>query len=104
VSEAPRRRSWYVNRRRGARTISFAARRSASSSDIPRAADRREHARCGGPDRGQLDLSDGPTRAAFLKTLSDPEFVAEARQASFDIDPIPGEEVERLIGELFRMR
>ena len=41
-------------------------------------------------------------RAAFLKTLSDPEFVAEARQANFDIDPIAGEEVERLIGELFR--
>jgi tripartite-type tricarboxylate transporter receptor subunit TctC len=43
------------------------------------------------------------TRAAFIKTLSDPEFVAEARQAELDIDPIPGEEVERLIGQLFRM-
>ena len=32
-------------------------------------------------------------RAAFLKTVSDPEFVAEARQANFDIDPIAGEEV-----------
>ena len=42
-------------------------------------------------------------RAALLKTLSDPEFVAEARQANLDIDPIPGEEVARLIGELFRM-
>jgi len=25
--------------------------------------------------------------------VSDPEFVAEARQANFDIDPIAGEEV-----------
>jgi tripartite-type tricarboxylate transporter receptor subunit TctC len=42
-------------------------------------------------------------RAAFLKTLSDPEFVNDARRAQLDIDPISGEEVEQLIGELFRM-
>ena len=42
-------------------------------------------------------------RAAFLKTLADPEFVADARQAQLDIDPISGEEVTRLIGELFKM-
>src|SRR5262245_28274430 len=42
-------------------------------------------------------------RAAFLKTLADPAFVADARQAQPDIDPISGEEVTRLIGELFKM-
>ena len=42
-------------------------------------------------------------RTAFLKTLADPEFVADARQAQLDIDPISGEDVTRLIGELFRM-
>jgi tripartite-type tricarboxylate transporter receptor subunit TctC len=42
-------------------------------------------------------------RAAFLKTLSDPEFVNDARQAQLDIDPISGEDVTRLFGELFRM-
>jgi tripartite-type tricarboxylate transporter receptor subunit TctC len=42
-------------------------------------------------------------RAAFLKTMADPEFVADARQAQLDIDPISGEDVTRLIGELFRM-
>jgi len=42
-------------------------------------------------------------RTAFLKTLADPEFVADARQAQLDIDPISGEEVTRLIGELFKM-
>ena len=41
-------------------------------------------------------------RAAFLRTLSDPEFVNDARQAQLDIDPVAGEEVERLVGELFR--
>jgi hypothetical protein len=38
-----------------------------------------------------------------LKTLADPEFVADARQAQLDIDPISGEEVTRLVGELFKM-
>jgi tripartite-type tricarboxylate transporter receptor subunit TctC len=42
-------------------------------------------------------------RASFLKTMADPEFVADARQAQLDIDPISGEEVTRLIGELFKM-
>jgi tripartite-type tricarboxylate transporter receptor subunit TctC len=42
-------------------------------------------------------------RTAFLKTLADPEFVADARQAQLDIDPISGEDVTRLIGELFKM-
>ena len=42
-------------------------------------------------------------RAALLNTLADPEFVADARQAKLDIDPISGEEATRLIGELFRM-
>jgi tripartite-type tricarboxylate transporter receptor subunit TctC len=42
-------------------------------------------------------------RAAFLKTLSDPEFISDARQAQLDIDPVSGEDVTRLVGELFRM-
>jgi hypothetical protein len=42
-------------------------------------------------------------RAAFLKTLSDPEFVSDARQAQLDIDPVSGEDVARLVDELFRM-
>ena len=49
------------------------------------------------PDRVRL------LRAAFLKTLSDPGFVNDARQAQLDIDPISGEDVTRLVGELFRM-
>jgi hypothetical protein len=42
-------------------------------------------------------------RTAFLKTLADPEFVTDARQAQLDIEPISGEDVTRLIGELFKM-
>jgi tripartite-type tricarboxylate transporter receptor subunit TctC len=42
-------------------------------------------------------------RAAFLATLRDPEFQAEARQAKMDIDPIPADELERLVAELFKV-
>ena len=42
-------------------------------------------------------------RTAFLETLSHPEFVNDARQAKLDIDRIGGEEVERFMGELFRI-
>ena len=42
-------------------------------------------------------------RAAFLKTLSDPEFGNDARPAQLDIDPISGEDVARLVAELFKI-
>jgi tripartite-type tricarboxylate transporter receptor subunit TctC len=42
-------------------------------------------------------------RAAFLATLRDPEFQAEAQQAKMDIDPIPAEELERLVADLFKV-
>jgi len=42
-------------------------------------------------------------RAAFLATLRDPQFVAETRQIKLDVDPIPGDELERLVGELFEL-
>ncbi len=42
-------------------------------------------------------------RAAFLETLRDPELLADARQAKLDLDPLGGEELERLVEELFRL-
>jgi hypothetical protein len=42
-------------------------------------------------------------RQAFLATLRDPQFLAETQQIKLDVDPIPGEELERLVGELFQM-
>ncbi len=41
-------------------------------------------------------------RGAFGATLRDPEFLADARQAKLDVDPLGGEELERLVDELFR--
>jgi tripartite-type tricarboxylate transporter receptor subunit TctC len=49
------------------------------------------------PDRVQA------LRAAFLETVRDPEFLADARQAKLDVDPIPGEELAGLVEELFRL-
>ena len=42
-------------------------------------------------------------RSAFSKTLTDPEFVAEAKKANLDINPLSGEEVKKLVDELFKL-
>jgi hypothetical protein len=42
-------------------------------------------------------------RQAFLATLKDPEFLAEAQQSRLDVDPISGEEIERMVRELFAL-
>ena len=40
-------------------------------------------------------------RKAFADTLRDPEFVAEAKKSKLTIDPLTGEEVEKMVTELF---
>jgi len=42
-------------------------------------------------------------RNAFGKTLTDPEFIAEAKKANLDINPLTGEEVRKLVDELFKL-
>lgn len=42
-------------------------------------------------------------RRAFQDTLRDPEFVAEAKKANLEIDPLTGEEVEKIVAELFNI-
>jgi tripartite-type tricarboxylate transporter receptor subunit TctC len=42
-------------------------------------------------------------RSAFAKTLVDPEFVAEAKKSNLDINPLTGEEVKRLVDDLFNL-
>jgi hypothetical protein len=42
-------------------------------------------------------------RKAFMDTLKDSDFIAEANKAKLDIDPVPGEELERIVGELFKL-
>jgi len=40
-------------------------------------------------------------RDAFLKTLNDPEVIDEAKRGRMDIDPATGEELEKLVKEIF---
>ena len=46
----------------------------------------------------------GILRNAFAKTLTDPEFVAEAKTANLDINPLTGEEVKKLVEDLFKLK
>jgi tripartite-type tricarboxylate transporter receptor subunit TctC len=47
------------------------------------------------PDRVKI------LRDAFLKTMSDPEVIAEAKKGRMDIDTTTGEELEALVKEIF---
>jgi len=40
-------------------------------------------------------------REAYIKTLNDPEALAEAKQGRMDVDPASGEELETLVKEIF---
>lgn len=39
-------------------------------------------------------------REAFMKTMQDPTFVTEAGNAKVDLDPIPGQEIARIVREV----
>jgi tripartite-type tricarboxylate transporter receptor subunit TctC len=40
-------------------------------------------------------------RTAFMKTLADPALLADAKRANLEVDPIPGEEVQKLIAKAY---
>jgi tripartite-type tricarboxylate transporter receptor subunit TctC len=42
-------------------------------------------------------------RKAFVDTLKDPEFQADAKKSRLDTDPLTGEEIEKIVGALFKM-
>ncbi|HWH79168.1 MAG TPA: tripartite tricarboxylate transporter substrate-binding protein [Candidatus Binatus sp.] len=42
-------------------------------------------------------------RNAFAKTLTDTEFIAEAKKANLDINPLTGDEVRRIVDDLFKL-
>lgn len=46
----------------------------------------------------------GLLRKAFQQTMKDTEFIADAKRAKLDIDPVTGEELEELIARLFRLQ
>ena len=42
-------------------------------------------------------------RKAFSETLNDPEFLAEAKKSNLDIEPVSGEEMEKVVAGLFKL-
>ena len=48
-------------------------------------------------DRAQI------LRKAFMATMEDPEFKADAKKSKLELDPIAGEDVQKMIGELFKL-
>ena len=42
-------------------------------------------------------------RKAFMQTMKDPEFVAEAKKAKLDINPLDGAELEKNVKEVFNL-
>lgn len=42
-------------------------------------------------------------RKAFADTLKDPAFSAEAKKSKLDINPVPGDEMEKVVGGLFKI-
>lgn len=42
-------------------------------------------------------------RKAFADTLRDPAFLAEAKKSKLDIEPVPGEEMEKIIAGLYKI-
>jgi tripartite-type tricarboxylate transporter receptor subunit TctC len=42
-------------------------------------------------------------RAAFAKTLIDPDFITESKKANLDINPLSGEEVKKIVDDLFKL-
>ena len=42
-------------------------------------------------------------RRAFRDTMKDPEFLAETSKANMDVDPVGGEDLERLVNGFFKL-
>lgn len=42
-------------------------------------------------------------RKAFMSTLKDPDFLVEAKKSNLEVNPVSGEELERIIEELFKL-
>ncbi|MGA8610215.1 MAG: tripartite tricarboxylate transporter substrate-binding protein [Xanthobacteraceae bacterium] len=41
-------------------------------------------------------------RTAFVETMSDPAFIAEANRLNLEVNPVPGRDVEALVADLYR--
>ena len=39
-------------------------------------------------------------REAFMQTMKDPAFLAEAQKLSIEVDPVPGEKMQELVARI----
>ncbi len=42
-------------------------------------------------------------RRAFMDTMADPEFMADAKNSKLDLDPLSGEEIQKVVAEMFKL-
>ena len=42
-------------------------------------------------------------RKAFMDTMKDPEFLSDVKRTGFEVEPKSGEEVERIVDDLFKL-
>ncbi|HXG50986.1 MAG TPA: tripartite tricarboxylate transporter substrate-binding protein [candidate division Zixibacteria bacterium] len=52
-----------------------------------------------GTPKDRLEL----LRRAFAETMKDRDFIADARKSKLDLDPLSGDEIDRIIAALFKM-
>lgn len=52
-----------------------------------------------GTPKGRVEI----LRRAYMATMRDPEFLAEAKKAKLDINPLSGEELERNVKDVFNL-
>jgi tripartite-type tricarboxylate transporter receptor subunit TctC len=41
-------------------------------------------------------------RKAFMATMTDPDFMADAEKSQLEVNPVPGDEVQKLVAEIYR--
>ncbi len=41
-------------------------------------------------------------RTAFTETMKDPAFLADAEKAQLEVNPVPGEELQKLVAEIYK--
>ena len=52
-------------------------------------------------DKQRLTVRDRALRQAFEATLEDADFLAEARQAQLDIEPLTGQRIDELLASAY---
>ena len=54
---------------------------------------------CAGTPKDRVQI----LRKAFIDTMKDPEFLADANKAKLDINPLDGAELEKNVKEVFNL-